>query len=290
MGAGRTGLALEARELWRESAGETTRLPGVEAREREREGFPVTEIRVLDRRGERALGKPPGRYVTLTLPGLERREPERLAAAARAVAAELAPLLPREGGILLAGLGNRAITPDALGPLAHDHTLVTRHLPPEALPPGSRPVAALSAGVLGTTGVESGGLVRAVAGAVRPACVVAVDALVSRSVERLCATVQLADTGIVPGSGVGNHRQALDRKTVGVPVIAVGAPTVVDGATLAADLLGLEEVPPAAGRDLMVTPRDIDSRVADLGRIIGHAVSLAANPGLALEELELLLR
>ena len=152
-------------------------------------------------------------------------------------------------------------------------------------------MAALSAGVLGTTGVESGRLIRAVAEAIRPSCVVAVDALVSRSVHRLCTTVQLADTGIVPGSGVGNHRQALDRETVGVPVIAVGVPTVVDGATLAADLLGLEEIPPlkGEGRGLMVTPRDIDSRVADLAKVIGFGITLAADPGLTIEDLELLL-
>ena len=289
----RTDLALEARELWRQSAEETTRLRGVAARTRSREGVPVEEIRILSPEGARALGKPVGRYVTLTLRGLEHRAPGSFAAAVHAVAAELAAMLPPKGGILVAGLGNRAITPDAVGPLAHQHTLVTRHLMGEKIPllREGRPVAALSAGVLGTTGVESGRLIRAVAEAIRPSCVVAVDALVSRSVHRLCTTVQLADTGIVPGSGVGNHRQALDRETVGVPVIAVGVPTVVDGATLAADLLGLEEIPPlkGEGRSLMVTPRDIDSRVADLAKVIGFGITLAADPGLTIEDLELLL-
>ena len=192
----------------------------------------------------------------------------------------------------MVGLGNRAITPDALGPKVHDHTLVTRHLV-EGCPEhfgGFRPVAALSAGVLGTTGMESGELVQAVCRRLEPACVVAVDALASRSLKRLCRTVQLSDTGIAPGSGVGNHRAALDRASLGVPVLAVGVPTVVDGATLAADLLGTAELPPLGeGRDLLVSPKDIDSQVSDLAKVIGYGIGLALHPGLRVEDLDLLL-
>ena len=122
-----------------------------------------------------------------------------------------------------------------------------------------------------------------------PACVIAVDALASRSVERLCRTVQLADTGIVPGSGVGNHRMALSRETLGVPVLAVGVPTVVEAATLALDLLGREDGAQLPGDGLFVTPREVDSRVADLARVIGYGVSLALNPELSVEELTMLL-
>lgn len=294
----RTDLALEARELWRQSAGAATRLNGVAARDGEREGWPVTTIQITGPDGAQALGKPEGTYITLDLTGLERREEDAFGRAVRALAAELAPLLPEQGPVLVAGLGNRAITPDAVGPKVHDHTLVTRHLV-DQLPDQFghlRPVAALSAGVLGTTGVESGQLVRAVADSLKPACVIAVDALASRSLSRVCATIQLADTGITPGSGVGNHRQALNRETLGIPVIAVGVPTVVDGATLAADILaeaGKGELEPealgTAGAGLMVTPRDIDSRVADLSKVIGYGISLAVNPGLTLEDLELFL-
>ncbi len=291
----RTDLALEAKELWEESAQETTRLEGVEASAGEREGFPSETVRILDSRGERALGKPAGRYVTLTLDGLERREEDAFPRAVRAVGAELKQLMEGvdpEGLVLVVGLGNRAITPDAVGPKVHEHTLVTRHLV-EQLPEhfsAFRPVASLAAGVLGTTGMESGELIQAVCRRLRPACVVAVDALASRSLKRLCRTVQLSDTGIAPGSGVGNHRQALDRATLGAPVLAVGAPTVVDGATLAADLLGQEEMPPLGeGENLLVTPRDIDRQVNDLAKVIGYGISLALQPGLTLEDLELLL-
>ena len=289
----RTDLALEARELWQEQAGGLTALPGVEARESFREGLPVNTVRVLDEEGERALGKPRGSYVTLTLEGLASREEGIFQRAVRAVAGELSGLMESNSGlVLVAGLGNRAITPDAVGPKVHQNVLVTRHLVrqmPEHFG-ALRPVASLAAEVMGTTGVESGELVRAVCEKLRPACVIAVDALASRSLKRLCKTVQITDTGITPGSGVGNHRMGLTRDTLGVPVIAMGVPTVVDGATLAADLLGTEDLPPLGeGRDLMVTPRDIDSQVNDLSKVIGYGISMALQPGISLEELELLL-
>lgn len=291
----RTDLAMEARELWQESAGETTRLVGVEAEEGLREGIPVTAVHILNQEGERALGKPQGNYVTLTMEGVANRAEDIFGRAVRAVAAELTQLLrgvPGNGLALVVGLGNREVTPDAIGPQVYGHTLATRHLVrqmPEAF--GQlRPVAALAAEVLGSTGVESGEVVQAVCREIRPACVIAVDALASRSLERLCRTVQLADTGITPGSGVGNHRVGLSWETLGVPVLAVGVPTVVDAATLAADLTGADEPPSLGrGRDLLVTPKDIDSQVADLAKIIGYGINLALQPQLTLEDLELLL-
>ena len=146
-----------------------------------------------------------------------------------------------------------------------------------------RPVAAVSPGVLGDTGMESAELIMGLCEKIKPACVIAVDALAARSIERLCRTVQIADTGIAPGSGVGNHRFALNRDSLGVPVIALGVPTVVDGATLAADLLGREE--PEEGRELVVTPKDIDSQIADLSKILGYGISLALQPELTVADL-----
>ena len=289
----RTDLALEARELWQEQSGAVSALSGVEARDTLREGIPVNTVKVLSEEGERALSKPRGSYVTLTLEGLASREEGIFQRAVRAVAGELSGLMESNSGlVLVAGLGNRAITPDAVGPKVHQNVLVTRHLVrqmPEHFG-ALRPVASLAAEVMGTTGVESGELVRAVCEKLRPACVIAVDALASRSLKRLCKTVQITDTGITPGSGVGNHRMGLTRDTLGVPVIAMGVPTVVDGATLAADLLGTEDLPPLGeGRDLMVTPKDIDSQVNDLAKVIGYGLSMALQPGISLEELELLL-
>ena len=292
----RTDLAVEAKELWQKSAREQTKLEGVQARGDSREGFEVEIVQVLDKRGEQALDKPMGTYITITLDGLKQREEDAFGRAARAIAAEIKGLLgdlPADAPVLVAGLGNRAITPDAIGPLVHEYTMVTRHLV-EQVPEhfgAFRPVASLSAGVLGTTGVESGSLIRAVCDEIKPACVIAVDALASRSLHRVCRTVQLADTGIVPGSGVGNHRKALNKETLGIPVIAVGVPTVVDGATLAMDLLGQEDLPKLAQgvENLMVTPRDIDAQVADLSKVIGFGIDLALHDGLSVEDVELFL-
>ena len=297
MFAKRTDLALEARELWQESAGKTTRLAGVKATKRKQEGYPVTRVDILDQRGEEALGKPRGTYLTVDLTTFWQRKPDFFQRAVRAVGTPLKELLPTEGPVLVVGLGNRAMTPDAVGPLAADHVLVTRHLI-SAMPrqfSGFRPVSVLRTGVLGTTGVESAEAVRGLASEVKPACVIAVDALASRRTGRVCAAVQLSDTGIIPGSGVGNHRSPLNAGTLGVPVIAIGVPTVVDSATLAADLLeesGItnidEEKLRGSQQNLMVTPRDIDAQVRDLGKVIGYGINWALQD-LEIDEMNALL-
>ena len=286
----RTDLAVEAHQLWRESAGETTKLRGVKAREGEAEGFPVERVDILDREGAEALGKPVGTYLTVDLTALWRRETDGFARAARAVAGLLSPLLPPEGPVLVAGLGNAAMTPDALGPRTAGHILVTRHLGREL--PMLRPVAALAAGVLGDTGLEAAEWVRGAAERVRPAAVIVIDALAAREVRRLCAAVQISDAGLVPGSGVGNCRSALDREALGAPVIALGVPTVVEAATLVRDLLGTEDGPAPLGdrgRSLFVTPDSVDAKVRDLARVLGYGVNLALQPELDLEDLTALM-
>ena len=295
--AKRTDLALEDRELWQESAGKTTRLAGVKATKRKQEGYPVTRVDILDQRGEEALGKPRGTYLTVDLTTFWQRREDFFQRAVRAVGAPLKELVPTEGPVLVVGLGNRAMTPDAVGPLAADHVLVTRHLI-SAMPrqfSGFRPVSVLRTGVLGTTGVESAESVRGLAAEVKPACVIAVDALASRRTGRVCAAVQLSDTGIIPGSGVGNHRSPLNAGTLGVPVIAIGVPTVVDSATLAADLLeesGITDYDAEAlqksRQNLMVTPRDIDQQVRDLGKVIGYGINWALQD-LEIDEMNALL-
>ena len=250
----------------------------------------VTKVDILNEEGEKALGKPRGQYLTVELGDLSAEG--GFEDAVETVGRQLKKLLPAKGAVLVAGLGNRAMTPDAVGPLAVEHLLVTRHLI-SALPNcfGSfRAVSAVTPGVLGQSGVESAEAVAALVRELQPAAVIAVDALAARRTERLCTTVQLSDTGIAPGSGVGNHRRALNRDSLGVPVIAVGVPTVVAGRTLCADLLGTDELPSAAaGRDLLVTPKDIDARVRDLAKVVGYGIDLALQPGLGVEDLELLL-
>ena len=285
-----TDLALESAQLWREqNPGE---LPGVRSRELHCKGFPVTEVEVLNEEGERAVGKPAGHYRTLELGSRQGRSADYFPRLVEALAEELRSLLALKEGesVLVVGLGNRNVTPDAVGPWAVEQTVVTRHLVsarPEQF--GQfRPVSAVATGVLGTTGVESGELVRALCGQLHPAAVVAVDALAARSAQRLCTTIQLADTGIVPGSGVGNARFALTEEALGTRVIAVGVPTVVRGAVLCANLGGTREEQEALG-ELFVTPKDIDDTASELSRAIGWGLSLALQEDLTLEDVRLLL-
>ena len=273
-------------------------IPGVRTARTQRSGFVLSAVEILDARGEAALGKPRGRYVTLELDALLRREENAFPRAAELLAAELRKLLKLEktGNYLVVGLGNRDITPDAVGPVAMDYVMVTRHLTGRFSGSfgGFRPVSALCSGVMGTTGIESGTLVRSVASSLRPTAVIVVDALASREPRRLCRTVQLADTGIVPGSGVGNARQAITRDTLGVPVIAVGVPTVVDAATLTVDLAAaagadLTEADFGAAGEMIVTPRDIDKNVRDAAKLIGYGINLALHDGLSVSDVDLFL-
>ena len=279
----RTDLALEAQELWREGAAETTKLPGVRARTERWEGQSVTRVEILDPRGAEALGKPVGTYLTLDLTAYWQREEGFFPRAVEGLGQLLRDLLPEEGSVLVVGLGNAAMTADAVGPETLRNLLITRHLM-ASLPrqfSGFRQVSAFAAGVLGDTGVESAEAVSALVRELRPDCVVAVDALAARKPGRVCTTVQLSDTGIAPGSGVGNHRAALTRESLGVPVYALGVPTVVDAWTLAADLLESAGVPDWQGllkekqRGMTVTPRDIDRQVRELGRVLGYALTWA---------------
>lgn len=294
----RTDLAMEAREIWAENAEEQTELQGVEAADKVVDGFAVTTVRILDANGAKKLCKPIGNYVTIELEPQARREPEALERGAAALREELAAMLQLKEGdsVLVVGLGNAQITADAIGPVTAKNTLATRHLVEQTEEFRSfRPVSVLETGVLGLTGIESAEIIKAVVERVRPDRVIAVDALASRKLSRVCRTVQLADTGIVPGSGVGNGRAAINRETLGVPVVAVGVPTVVDAGTLAADLLeqaGGQAQPEDFSRfggGMVVTPKDIDARVADISRLLGFGINLALQPGLSIGDIMMLM-
>ena len=235
-----------------------------------------------------------GTYVTLELSAAQQRERGGFRRAAEVLGKQLRNLLPlkKEQSVLVAGLGNRAVTPDAIGPRALDHLVVTRHLV-EQMPSffsDFRSVSAISPGVLGITGLESAEVIGGVAEKSRPDCLIVVDALASRSLERICTTIQLADTGITPGSGINNAREAFNRERFGIPVIAVGVPTVVDLETLAQDYGGglvsgekLEAM--CGGQKLIVTPRDIDARVEQMARLVSYGINLALHDGLSIEDI-----
>lgn len=281
----RTDLAVETAEELSSSRDIFSPGTGVTRTESLHCGCPVTRIRVATDAGAALLGRPPGTYVTVDLrPLLSRQEP-LLPRAAACLSRELRALLPPgEGTALVVGLGNSAMTPDAVGTAALEHLLVTRHLL-QAMPrqfAGLRPVASLRPGVLSATGVETLELIRGAAAHIRPAVVIVIDALAARSRHRLCATVQLSDTGLTPGSGVGNHRKAVNARTLRLPVVAVGVPTVIDGAALCGD----EDAAPSG---LFVTPQDIDRRIRDMGALLGTAITLALQPTLTAADVTALL-
>lgn len=290
----RTDLAVEAIENHKTAAA----LPHVRQSDRMLEGFAVHEVRILSEDAAREIGKPQGRYLTFELDALIRREEDAFPRACKALSTLLRELLPHpnDGPVLIAGLGNRMITPDAIGPQTADHVIATRHLVAQspAIFADWRPVSALAPGVLGQTGVETGEVICGVLDRVRPAAVIAVDALAAGRLSRLLRTVQLADTGITPGAGVGNARAALNEETLGVPVIAVGVPTVVDGATLAHEISSQLGQPACEALDdlsqpVMITTRDIDREVADISRMIGYAVNMALHPHLSVADIDLYL-
>ena len=290
----RTDLALEAAEKIFSGGGATKNIPGAVTRERFLQGCRVTDVAISTPEAARCIGKPQGNYITVDLGPFCRREENFFHRTALCLAGELRALLPGTGNkfpALVVGLGNRAMAADAVGPQALDYLLVTRHMV-RSLPrqfAGFTPVAALATGVLGRTGMDASELIGGAVAQVRPAAVIAIDALAARDKDRLCATVQLSDTGLIPGSGVGNHRRAVTAESLGLPVIAVGVPTVIEAGTLCRELLhdaGQEKFDLGhRGDGLFVTLRDVDQRVRDLSRLLGYAVNMALQPELTEEDI-----
>ena len=265
-------------------------VPGVAAEEWRQEPLAIHRVAVTNQSGAKALGRPMGQYLTAQLDRSAAWDSQWMWEASQALAALLRPLLPEKGPVLVAGLGNRAMTCDALGPMTLDHLMVTRHLT-RALPDAfghMRPVSALAPGVVGTTGLETAELIRGAVKQAQPAAVIAIDALAARSLERLCRTFQLSDTGITPGSGACNPRQGLNQQTLGIPVIALGVPTVVEARTLALDLLpeGRLDEKNAPDAGMLVSPKDIDLQAERCARVLGHAINLALHGDMTAAEME----
>lgn len=313
-----TDLALEASE----AAGE---IPGV-AMEQEQAGSTlVTRVQVLTKEGGKRLGKPPGRYVTMENAALPKNDTLLTGEVDGTLAKELAAMLEATGfapgdDALVAGLGNRGLTPDSLGPRVTGEVLVTRHiraLVPDALDERVRTVSAFSPGVMGATGIETGELIHAAIKVVKPKCLIVVDSLAAWTIKRVLSTVQLSDTGVAPGSGVGNHRIALTKQSLGVPVIAIGVPMVVRAAIIGKDItqralecmiqregekspLGrklesyLEEhalgdlIRRATGEEMqgfVVTPVSIDEAVRNVAALVAAGINRALHKDLTREEI-----
>ena len=277
----RTDLACESRDVWLRTHGAA--LAGVSARQETRDGLGVETVEILDEGAAEELCKPMGRYVTISLDALVRREEDAFRRACGVLAREIRTQLAMEPeeSVLVVGLGNPDITPDAVGPLAAECVLVTRHLKtrlPEEFA-AFRPVSVFRTGVLGTTGMESAAQIRTLVRELKPDCLIVIDALAGADPSRLCRTVQVCDSGIAPGSGVGNDREPLNRDTLGIPVAAIGVPTVIDASALG----GGDAV---AG--MFVTPRNIDSDVRRAGRLIAYGINLALHRDITVADIDML--
>lgn len=282
----RTDLAVEAREL----AG--GKVSGVDYKTYRESGLEISRLTVKTDRAKQILGKDMGTYITIALPSLTDNfssTDKRLAA----IGGEIRRLLPVNGLILVAGLGNEEVTPDSLGPKTALKVLATRHIQGELARASGldrlRPVAVMSTGVTGQTGIETGEYILSVVKRIRPNAVVAIDALASRRLERLGTTLQISDAGISPGAGVGNHRTKINSETIGVPVISIGVPTVVDVRTLAGDLLAdtgeSADDLPALTKEMVVIPREIDLLTERASRLLGFALNAALQDRFELREL-----
>ena len=284
----RTDLAVEAREIAGEHVG------GMDYRSYHENGLSISRMTVRNEHAKQVLGKEIGTYITVELPSLT----DNVSATdgrLQTIGKEIRRLLPVNGLLLVAGLGNEAVTPDSLGPKTASRVLATRHLTGEiARATGLerlRPVAVVRTGVTGQTGIETGEYLLSIVKRIRPNAVIAIDALASRRLERLGCTLQISDTGISPGAGVGNHRTRINHETLGVPVIAIGVPTVVDVQTLANDLLGsdfksdtIARLAPK-GRRMVVIPDEIDLLTERAARLIGFSLNAAMQNDFELSDL-----
>lgn len=316
----RTDLAVESREIYKHRY--NREIDGVVFEEKTvEEDIKVTNVDILNEEGAKAMGKPIGRYVTIDIPEYTHYDGCIMDEVSHVVAASLEELidLPEERTALVVGLGNWNVTPDAIGPKVVGKLMVTRHLKkvmPDIIDDSVRPVCAIAPGVLGITGIETGEIIKSLVEKIKPDLVLCIDALASRKLERVARTIQISNTGISPGAGVGNHRMKINEESLGIPVIALGVPTVVDAATIANDAMDLvldEMINQAdAGKefynilnnidknekgmmikslldpyvgDLMVTPKEIDDIIESVSKIIANGINIALQPNMVLEDI-----
>jgi len=305
----RTDLAIEAAALYNKKPEEIEKIDGVIVTTEEIKGVKITHVKITNKNGEEAVGKKIGNYITIESPKIRESDEEAFENTAHILSKKLKEILnlQKKSTVLAVGLGNWNVTPDALGPKVISNLTVTRHLfeyVPEHLDENTRPVCAVSPGVLGLTGIETSEIIKGITDMVKPDIIIAIDALASRKTDRISTTIQIADTGITPGSGIGNKRKGLDMEYLGVPVVAIGVPTVVDAATVANDAIELlienikqateenssmrkiadsfdiehryplikEVLTPYVG-NLIVTPKEVDGIIEEVSQIIANGIN-----------------
>lgn len=304
----RTDLASERRDIYQKANNLSNEIDGIEStREDIDENIKVERVKITNENGEKAIGKPIGNYITIDIKKLKIAQEEEIQKAAETLSNELKKIIDahidKQGEVLVVGLGNIYVTPDSLGPKVINEIEVTRHIInylPQYVEEGTRMVSAISPGVLGTTGIETVEILKGIIDNINPKLVIVIDALASRSIERISSTVQISDTGIVPGAGVGNTRSEISQKTLGIPVVAIGIPTVVETAVLVNDSLDLliqklqdeaksndylnklkeennyEEIKQALlpqDYNLIVTPKEIDDLIENMKDIVAQGIN-----------------
>jgi len=315
-----TDMALELRDIALKET-EAECISGVESDEYDVFDMHITWVKITNKNGEQALGKPIGNYITMESAALREGDIDAHENAIKAMVDIIGKIHNLKEGqtVLVIGLGNQSVSPDALGPKVVSKLLITRHIKehlPDALCDSVRPVAALSPGVMGITGVETFETVAGLVDRIKPDLIIAIDALASRSTSRINSTIQIADTGISPGGGVGNKRKNLSKETLGVKVISIGVPTVVDAATLANDTIDkiiddmaakydvhspfymtfknlcieekykmIVEMLGPYGGNMFVTPKNVDSVIERLSNIIANALNIALHQGLSKDDI-----
>ena len=305
----RTDLAVERNDIYKKVNNIENEIDGVKIENESQEEIDISRVKIINEDGEKKLGKPIGNYITLDVKNIKLVDEEKIERIAEVRADELRTVIGEHvtdiEDILVVGLGNIYVTPDALGPKVIPHIEVTRHIleyMPKAMPEDTRPVSAISPGVLGTTGIETMEVLKGIVDNIHPKLLIVIDALASRSIERISSSIQIADTGIVPGAGVNNKRKEISIKTLGIPVIALGIPTVVDLASITNDCIDLfiedlqqkamsnsylnelkekdnyEEIKEALipkDYNMIVTPKEIDKLIENMSKIISKGINKA---------------
>ena len=304
----RTDMADVRRDIYRKANGLENEIPGIETIEKqENENVKTSIVKITNEDGERAIGKPIGTYITFDLKNLRYADEAEIEETSNIISKQIKTIIDEKVGsndeILVVGLGNEYVTPDSLGPKVVSQIEVTRHLlkyAPECVVPGARSVSSIAPGVLGTTGIETLEVIKGINDNVKPKLIIVIDSLASKSIERISSTVQISDTGIVPGAGVGNTRKELSKNTLGIPVIAIGVPMVVELATLVSDGIDIfinklqeraesndylnklrqedkyEEVKEALNvgeYNMIVTPKEIDDLIENMSDIVSKSIN-----------------
>lgn len=315
----RTDLAVEARQIYKDYHKKD--VDGVKVEEIFENDTKITKVDIIDEEGSKKMGKPKGTYITIDIPEFTIYDGDLMDKVSKIFGKVLKELINinEEDTVLVVGLGNKKVTPDALGPKVIENIMVTRHLKtvmPETFDEEIVSVGAISPGVLGITGIETGEIIKSLVESINPSLVVCIDALAARKTERVNRTIQISDTGISPGAGVGNHRMKINKETLGTKVVAIGVPTVVHASTIANDTIDLvidelikeskegkefynmlrdldknekqvlidEILSPKLG-DMVVTPKDIDFMIDSLCKIIANGINIAVQPNLTLENI-----